>query len=549
MEEKELQRLASQVRRSCLLPSAGNLVVSSLVSPVPLPDSLSIVPSFPPSSSVVAQAGSSGGSGAGTSLANTNSSIRTSSDSSSSNNIGNTTTTTNNNASVFKRLSVESWTDDTSDSPSPSNFHYEHIDGVTGMTLQAGVNEALAAHPKFLNPYTLDKLAALFRINKDASLFREKLLSKYIPIPSGNVHIELRKFQNKGWALDIVASGVQLAKKGKLDEAISAYSKALEVDLECVEGLVARGAAYANQGHYAKAVRDFQAALSVDPSHKNAIKYLEITREKMNQVSAATKQAAASSNSVTTATVPPAPSTSTNTSKLLSTNTEVGDSGSLTLSAKALEYLRKESSRSSKKKKKRRGKEKQSKKKKKRKIEEDSDDSSSSDEYDRSSVSSSSSRSSSPSGGSDGSAYGPSKRDCGRSDRRKKKEQKKSKSKRKSRSKRSRSSSRSRSRSPLSHSHSRSRSHTKTHHHKYNSHPYEHSHSHLHSHSHSMATSASKLDLNGNVIDPSQQLPSVGPVSPISTMTLSREEKGGASTSRTLPYQNYYDGGNSTESD
>lgn len=41
-----------------------------------------------------------------------------------------------------------------------------------------------------------------------------------------------------------------------------------------MEGLVARGALYANSGSFAKAIVDFEAALKLNANHANAKKYL-----------------------------------------------------------------------------------------------------------------------------------------------------------------------------------------------------------------------------------------------------------------------------------
>jgi hypothetical protein len=41
-----------------------------------------------------------------------------------------------------------------------------------------------------------------------------------------------------------------------------------------VEGLVARGALFANKGNLDKAVKDFDEALSYNSEHKNARKYM-----------------------------------------------------------------------------------------------------------------------------------------------------------------------------------------------------------------------------------------------------------------------------------
>lgn len=47
----------------------------------------------------------------------------------------------------------------------------------------------------------------------------------------------------------------------------------MNIDPRNVEGLVARGALYANSGSFKKAVEDFEKALELNPNHANARKY------------------------------------------------------------------------------------------------------------------------------------------------------------------------------------------------------------------------------------------------------------------------------------
>lgn len=51
-------------------------------------------------------------------------------------------------------------------------------------------------------------------------------------------------------------------------------NKALTIDPRNVEGLVARGALYANNGSLKKAVEDFEFALKINSNHSNARKYM-----------------------------------------------------------------------------------------------------------------------------------------------------------------------------------------------------------------------------------------------------------------------------------
>ena len=55
------------------------------------------------------------------------------------------------------------------------------------------------------------------------------------------------------------------------------WFKALKMDPENVEGLVARGALYANNGKLEVAIKDFEDALKNNPDHKNANRYMSET--------------------------------------------------------------------------------------------------------------------------------------------------------------------------------------------------------------------------------------------------------------------------------
>ncbi|XP_063298768.1 tetratricopeptide repeat protein 14 [Pelobates fuscus] len=84
----------------------------------------------------------------------------------------------------------------------------------------------------------------------------------------------LRKKQSSSWALKCVKIGVDYFKVGRHVDAMSEYNKALEIDAQNVEALVARGALYATKGSLNKAIHDFEIALENCPTHRNARKYL-----------------------------------------------------------------------------------------------------------------------------------------------------------------------------------------------------------------------------------------------------------------------------------
>ncbi len=60
--------------------------------------------------------------------------------------------------------------------------------------------------------------------------------------PDKEMASALRRVQNGKWAHGSVAQGIRYFKSGNLVEAFQCLNKALSIDTENVEGLVARGA-------------------------------------------------------------------------------------------------------------------------------------------------------------------------------------------------------------------------------------------------------------------------------------------------------------------
>lgn len=71
-----------------------------------------------------------------------------------------------------------------------------------------------------------------------------------------------------------VADGIEHFKNGQQVEAFQCLNKALNIDPRNVEGLVARGALYANRGSFRKGLQDFEKALNLNKYHVNARKYM-----------------------------------------------------------------------------------------------------------------------------------------------------------------------------------------------------------------------------------------------------------------------------------
>ncbi|XP_055544011.1 tetratricopeptide repeat protein 14 [Wyeomyia smithii] len=92
--------------------------------------------------------------------------------------------------------------------------------------------------------------------------------------PQSDYAGELRNSQASKWAFRSVAEGIEHFKEGRHSEAFQCLNKALSIDARNVEGLVARGALYANSGSFKKAVDDFEMALKINSSHANARKYM-----------------------------------------------------------------------------------------------------------------------------------------------------------------------------------------------------------------------------------------------------------------------------------
>ncbi|XP_055905074.1 tetratricopeptide repeat protein 14 homolog isoform X2 [Eupeodes corollae] len=92
--------------------------------------------------------------------------------------------------------------------------------------------------------------------------------------PTQDYAIELRQTQASKWAFRSVADGIEHFKIGRHVEAFQCLNKALSIDPRNVEGLVARGALYANKGSFVKAVEDFETALKLNSFHTNARKYM-----------------------------------------------------------------------------------------------------------------------------------------------------------------------------------------------------------------------------------------------------------------------------------
>ncbi|KAF5273610.1 hypothetical protein FQR65_LT04609 [Abscondita terminalis] len=122
----------------------------------------------------------------------------------------------------------------------------------------------------FNNPNNITYLSEVLGINSQLT-FMSGLAGRF---PEPEYSHELRQVQASKWAYRNVADGIDHFKAGRHSEAFQCLNKALNIDPKNVEGLVARGALYANSGNFQKAIEDFETALKLNPSHANARKYM-----------------------------------------------------------------------------------------------------------------------------------------------------------------------------------------------------------------------------------------------------------------------------------
>ncbi|GAB0193701.1 tetratricopeptide repeat protein 14 [Grus japonensis] len=133
--------------------------------------------------------------------------------------------------------------------------------------------EVLHRSPGFANPSLVEYLAEKLGLSESnpPSLLRSLQIKNF---SEEDFAPALRKKQSASWALKCVKAGVDYFKVGRHVEAMNEYNKALEIDPQNVEALVARGALYATKGSLNKAIGDFEIALENCPTHRNARKYL-----------------------------------------------------------------------------------------------------------------------------------------------------------------------------------------------------------------------------------------------------------------------------------
>ncbi|XP_064455554.1 tetratricopeptide repeat protein 14-like isoform X2 [Ornithodoros turicata] len=150
--------------------------------------------------------------------------------------------------------------------------HHKRLLSTHGRSFQ----EVLERTMGFNNPATATHLCSVLGIPswKQASLMKGMQMKEY---PREEYAVALRKAQSSKWAYKSLKDGVMHFKAGNHTEAFVCLNKALQIDPENVEALVARGALFANNSNLRRALEDFEAALALNPNHPNARKYMSET--------------------------------------------------------------------------------------------------------------------------------------------------------------------------------------------------------------------------------------------------------------------------------
>ncbi|XP_046987706.1 tetratricopeptide repeat protein 14 homolog isoform X2 [Schistocerca americana] len=143
---------------------------------------------------------------------------------------------------------------------------YKKTQDMKGESYQKVLEKTLG----FYNPNNINYLANLLGLGSTNYSHMTGMRGRF---PEQEYASELRQIQASKWAFRSVAEGIEHFKSGRHSEAFQCLNKALNIDPRNVEGLVARGALYANSGSFQKAIEDFETALKLNPNHQNARKY------------------------------------------------------------------------------------------------------------------------------------------------------------------------------------------------------------------------------------------------------------------------------------
>ncbi|KAF9414024.1 hypothetical protein BGZ94_000543, partial [Podila epigama] len=96
-----------------------------------------------------------------------------------------------------------------------------------------------------------------------------------LPLHRRETYLDLRDDQNRQWAKESYDLGIMYAQNNQIDDAVKAYTQAVQIDNKYIDAYIARGCVLVNIAKYRQAVMDFRQALVLDPSNPLAQQFLE----------------------------------------------------------------------------------------------------------------------------------------------------------------------------------------------------------------------------------------------------------------------------------
>jgi tetratricopeptide (TPR) repeat protein len=136
----------------------------------------------------------------------------------------------------------------------------------------------LLAHARVLNAQS-DWAGALKEADESIKSSLALRKKKVDEVAAKGAYADPKSFYGKEIIAAQVFRAEILVSRARVDDAIAAYSNALEQLAQMSDVLVARGELYARQGRYADARKDYQAALQYIPGYQPALKGLTSLEE------------------------------------------------------------------------------------------------------------------------------------------------------------------------------------------------------------------------------------------------------------------------------
>lgn len=163
--------------------------------------------------------------------------------------------------------------------------NYKEADRLANKTLQLQDNSALAIGVRGWVKYIFDDYKAAqtdlekaIRLDSSNALFRARLAICYSALDQKDLSQKtaneaLQLLTTPKTAIDYYARGVSYSLLEKTDNAISDYTKVIELNPQFVLAYYNRGATYHNKKDYSEAIADYTKVIELNPQYANPYKY------------------------------------------------------------------------------------------------------------------------------------------------------------------------------------------------------------------------------------------------------------------------------------